>query len=62
VGNSHELVQGRPAQDEFEGEVDLYDIEEDALHAVVLRRPKHHREGHATTQHNGPQTHSREWV
>jgi hypothetical protein len=42
LGNNHELVQGRHAQDGVEGEVDLYDIEEDALCAVVLRHPECH--------------------
>jgi hypothetical protein len=62
VDDNHELVQGSPAKDGIEGEVDLHDVEDDALHAVVLRRPKSHREGDATVQNDGAQTHSREWA
>jgi hypothetical protein len=35
VGDSHELVQGWPTNDGIEGEVDLCDVEEDDLCAVV---------------------------
>jgi hypothetical protein len=62
MGNDHELVQGRPAQDGVEGEVDIRDVEEDALHAVVLGRPKSHQDRDATTQHDRPWSHSREWA
>jgi hypothetical protein len=58
VGDGHELVQGRPTQNSIEGEVDLRDVKEDALHAVVLRHLKYHQEGDATARHNGHQTHS----
>jgi hypothetical protein len=51
VGNSHELVQGQPAQDGVEGEVDLRNIENDALRAVVIRCPQSHWEGDATVCH-----------
>jgi hypothetical protein len=37
VGDGHELVQGRPANDGVEGEVDIRNIEDDALCVVVLR-------------------------
>jgi hypothetical protein len=53
VGNSHELAQGRPANDGVEGEVDLRDIKDDALRSVVLRHLKRHWEGDATAQNDG---------
>jgi hypothetical protein len=37
VGSGHELIQGRLAKDGIEGEVDLRNVEDDALRAVVLR-------------------------
>jgi hypothetical protein len=37
VGDDHKLVQGWPANDGVEGEVDLCDVTDDALCAVVLR-------------------------
>jgi hypothetical protein len=40
VSDSHELVQGRPANDGIEGEVDLRDIKDNALRVVVLSRPE----------------------
>jgi hypothetical protein len=58
VGDGHELIQGRPANDGVEGEVDLRDVKEDALRAVVLKRPKCDREGDATTWDDGAQTHT----
>jgi hypothetical protein len=48
VGDGHELVQGQLIDDGIEGEVDLRDVKDDTLRAVVLRCPKHHREGDAT--------------
>jgi hypothetical protein len=62
VGHNHELVQGRPAKDGIEGEVDLRDVEDDALRAVVLRCPECHWEGDATTRDDGFLTHSQKWV
>jgi hypothetical protein len=53
VGDGHELVQGWPANDVIEVEVDLRDVEDDALHAVVLKRPECDREGDVTTQNDG---------
>jgi hypothetical protein len=47
VGDDHELVQGRPANDGVEREVDLRDIEDDAPRVVVLRCPERDREGDA---------------
>jgi hypothetical protein len=60
VGNDHELVQGWPAKDGIEWEVDLCNIEDDALHMVVLKHPKCGREGDATIRDDGAQTHSSE--
>jgi hypothetical protein len=49
-----------PAEEGVEGEVDLYNIEDDTLSAVVLRHPKSHRKGDATVWDDGAWTHSRE--
>jgi hypothetical protein len=48
VGDSHELAQGRLTNDGIEWEVDLHNVEEDALCAVVLKHLKGDREGDAT--------------
>jgi hypothetical protein len=56
VGDDYKLVQGWPAEDGIEGVVDLQDIEEDTLRAVVLRHPESHREGDATVQDDRAQT------
>jgi hypothetical protein len=53
VGHDHELVQGWPAEDGIEGEVDMHDVEDDALRVVVLRRPECHWEGDATVWDDG---------
>jgi hypothetical protein len=60
VGNSHELIQHRPVKDGVEGEVDLRDIKDDTLCAVVLRHPESRRERNATARDDGARTHSRE--
>jgi hypothetical protein len=60
VGNGHELIQSRLTEDGDEEEVDLHDVEDDALRTVVLRRPESHQEGDATTWDDGAQTDSRE--
>jgi hypothetical protein len=62
VGDSHELVQGRPANDGVEGEVDLHDVKEDALRVVVLRRPECDWEGDATTWDDGAWPHTQKWA
>jgi hypothetical protein len=36
MGNGHEPVQGRPANDGVEGEVDFRHVKDDVLHAEVL--------------------------
>jgi hypothetical protein len=58
VGDSQELVQGRPADDGIKGEVDLHDVKDDTLCAVVLRRPKRHREGDATAWNDRAHDHT----
>jgi hypothetical protein len=40
MGNGHEPVQGRPADDGVEGEVNLRDVELDVLRAEVLLGPE----------------------
>jgi hypothetical protein len=62
VGNCHELVQGRPANDGVEGEVDLHNTEDGALCAVVLRRPECDWEGDATAWDDGARAHTRKWA
>jgi hypothetical protein len=57
VGNVHELVHGWLADDGIEREADLRDVKDDALCAVVLKRPERHREGEATTRNYGAQAH-----
>jgi hypothetical protein len=58
VGNGHELVQSQPANDGIEGEVDLHNVEDDALRAVVLKRPERHSEGDATARNDGARAHT----
>jgi hypothetical protein len=61
VGDGHELVQGWPAHDGIEGEVDLRDVEENALRAVVLRCPECDREGDSTLRDDGARAHTQKW-
>jgi hypothetical protein len=49
MGNRHKLVHSWSAQNGIEREVDLRDIEEDALRAEVLSYPECDREGDTTT-------------
>jgi hypothetical protein len=44
MGNGHEPVQGQPANDGIEGEVNLHDIELDVLCAEVLLGPECYQE------------------
>jgi hypothetical protein len=44
MGNGHEPVQGRPANDGVEGEVNLRDVELDVLCAEVFLGPECYRE------------------
>jgi hypothetical protein len=62
VGDSHELEQGRPAHDGVEEEVDLSDVEEDALRMVVLRHHECDLEGDATAWDDGARAHTRKWA
>jgi hypothetical protein len=62
MGGRHKLVHGWPTQNGIEGEVDLCDVEEDAVCAKVLRRPKCDQEGDTSTRHNRYRTHSGEWA
>jgi hypothetical protein len=62
MGNGHEPVQGGPTEDGVEGEVDLCDVEDDVLRAVVLMHPESYREGDATTWNDGAGSHSQKWV
>jgi hypothetical protein len=62
VGNGHELVQGWPANDGIEGEVDLCNIKDDVLCAVVLRRLEHHREGDTTARNDRARAHTQKWA
>jgi hypothetical protein len=43
-------------------EVDLYDVEENTLRAVVLRGPECAREGDATTWDDGSWAHTQKWA
>jgi hypothetical protein len=58
VGDSHELVQGQPANVGIEWEVDLDDVEEDALLAVFLRCAECDREEDATAWDDGARAHT----
>jgi hypothetical protein len=44
MGNGHEPVLGRPANDGVKGEVDFRNVEHDVLHAEVLLSPECNRE------------------
>jgi hypothetical protein len=44
MGNGHEPVLGRPANDGIEGEVNLRDVELDVLYAEVFLGPECNRE------------------
>jgi hypothetical protein len=52
MSHRHELVQSWSAQNGIKREADLRNIEEDALRAEVLCRPKCVWEGDATAQCN----------
>jgi hypothetical protein len=58
VGDGHELIQGCPTNGGVEWEVDVHDVKDDALRAVVLRRHECHREGDAITWNDGAQAHT----
>jgi hypothetical protein len=53
MGNGHEPVQGLPADDGVEGEVNLRDIEQDVLRVEVLLGPECYRECDAPKGYTG---------
>jgi hypothetical protein len=62
MGNGHEPVQGRPANDGIEGEVNLRNVELDALCAEVFFGPECYRECDAPKGIHRMWPHSREWA
>jgi hypothetical protein len=62
MGNGHELVQGRPANDGIEREVNLRNVELDVLSAEVLLSPECNRECDAPKGIHRLRVHSREWA
>jgi hypothetical protein len=62
MGNGHEPVQGRPANDGIEREVNLRNIELDVLSAEVLLSPECNRECDASKGIHRLRAHSREWA
>jgi hypothetical protein len=61
MGNGHELVKGRPADDGIEGKVNLRDIELDVLCAEVLLGPECYQEYDALKGIHQLWAHSEEW-
>jgi hypothetical protein len=62
MDNGHEPVQGRPANDGIEGEVNLHDVELDVLCAEVFLGPKCNRECEAPKGIHRLRAHSGEWT
>jgi hypothetical protein len=62
MGNGHEPVHGRPANDGIEGEVNLHDVELDVLCAEVFLGPECNRECDAPKGIHWLWAHSREWT
>jgi hypothetical protein len=62
MGNGHEPVQGRPANDGIEREVNLRNVELDVLSAEVLLSPECNRECDAPKRIHQLRAHSGEWV
>jgi hypothetical protein len=62
MGNGHEPVQGRPANDGIEGEVNLRNVELDVLSAEVFLGPECNRECDAPKGIHQLWAHSREWT
>jgi hypothetical protein len=62
VGNGHEPVQGRPANDGIEREVNLRDVERNALGAEVFLGPKRNRERDAPKGIHRLRAHPEEWA
>jgi hypothetical protein len=62
MGNGHEPVQGRPANDGIEGEVNLRGVELDVLYAEGLLGPECYRECDAPKGIHQLRAHSGEWT
>jgi hypothetical protein len=62
MGNGHEPVQGRPANDGIKMEVNLRNIELDILSAEVFLSPECNRECDAAKGIHQLRAHSREWA
>jgi hypothetical protein len=62
MGNGHEPVQGRPANDGIEREANLRNAELDVLSAEVLLSPECNRECDAPKGIHRLRVHSREWA
>jgi hypothetical protein len=62
MGNGHEPVQGRPANDGIEREVNLRNVELDVLSAEVLLSPECNRECDAPKGIYRLRAHSEEWA
>jgi hypothetical protein len=62
MGNGHEPVQGRPANDGIEREVNLRNVELDVLSVEVLHSPKCNRECDAPKGIHRLRAHSGEWA
>jgi hypothetical protein len=61
MGNGHELLQGRPANDGIETEVNFRNVEPDVLSAEVLLSPECNQECDAPKGVHWLRAHSREW-
>jgi hypothetical protein len=62
MGNGHELVLGRPANDGIEGEVNLRNVELYVLYAEVFLGPECDQECDAPKGIHRLWAHSREWT
>ena len=62
MGNGHEAIESRPANDGIEREVHLRNIELDALRAEVLLGPELDRQSDASQREHRMWAHSREWA
>jgi hypothetical protein len=62
MGNGHEMVQGRPANDGIKREVNLSNVELDVLSAKVFLSPECNRECDAPKGIHRLWAHSREWA
>jgi hypothetical protein len=62
MGNDHEPVQGQPANDGIEREVNLRNAELDVLNAEVFLSPKCNRECDAPKGIHRLKAHSGEWA